>query len=124
MAAGTIKSYTPLCKVNEARHAHVTNYLQVLKHLVLTSDSKEQNLAKRRVLQIYLELQDMKDCMKEGARDILYRQEIEQLDNQHYHDTDPSVRFFGLEWRSVFNICKEIYKDMTRSGHSWRKRTL
>ena len=91
----------------------MTNYLQVLKHLALTSNTEEQKLAKRRVLQICLELQDMKDCMKEGASNILCRQEIEQLDNQHYHDTDPSVRFFGLEWRSVFNICEEIYQDMS-----------
>jgi hypothetical protein len=113
MAAGKVKSYTTIWSENQARHARVPNYLQVLKHLALTSDTEEQKLAKRRVLQICLELQDMKDCMKEGARNILFRQEIEQLDNQHYHDTDPSVRFFGLEWKSVLNICEEIYQDMS-----------
>ena len=55
----------------------------------------------------------MKDCMKDAARDILSIQDIEQLDSQHYYDTDPSVRFFGLEWRAVFNICEEIDQDTT-----------
>jgi hypothetical protein len=113
MAAGKMKSYTTIYRENQARHVRVTSYFQVLKHLALTTDQEEQKLAKRRVLQICLELQDMKDCMKEGAMNILSRQEIEQLDNQQYHDTDPSVRFFGLEWRSVSKICEEIYQDMT-----------
>ena len=111
MAASKMNS--AVCKENEARHSRVTNYLQVLKDLAFTSDTDEQKLVKRKVLQICLELQDMKDCMKEGARSILARQEIEQLDNQHYHDTDLSVRFFGLEWRPVFTICEDIYQDMT-----------
>ena len=64
-------------------------------------------------MQICLKLQDMQDCMKDAARDIISRQDIEQPDNQHYHDTDPIVRFFGLEWRAVFNICEEIDQDMT-----------
>ena len=71
---------------NQARHGRVTNYLQILKQLALTSDIEEQKLVRRRVLQKFLELQDMKDCMKEGAKDNLSILEIEQLDDQQYHD--------------------------------------
>jgi hypothetical protein len=38
--------------------------VQVLKHLALTSDKEELKLVKRRVLPICLELQGIKDCMK------------------------------------------------------------
>ena len=36
-----------------------------------------------------------------------------RLDSQLYLDTDPSVMFFGLEWRTVFKICEKIFQDMT-----------
>ena len=64
-------------------------------------------------MQISLELQDIKDCLVEGARNILTMQGIEYIDNHLYLDTDPSVRFFGLEWRTVFKICEKIFQDMT-----------
>jgi hypothetical protein len=124
MTAGKMKSYSAVWKENQARHCRVTNYLQVLKDLAFTSDIEEQKLVKRRILQICLELQDMKDCMKEGARSLLSIQEIEQLDNRDYHDTDPSVRFFGLEWRSVFTICEDIYQEEHTMNHTILARVL
>ena len=88
-------------------------YLEHLEQIGLTVDEEEHILVRRRCLQISLELQDMKDCLVEGARNILTMQGIEDIDNQLYLDTDSSVRFFGLEWRTVFKICLKIYQDMT-----------
>jgi hypothetical protein len=59
------------------------------------------------------ELQVMKDCLVEGARIILSKKEIEEIDNQLSLNTDPSVRFFGLKWRTVFRVCKKIFQEMT-----------
>ena len=108
-----MNSYKLLQKENQARHLRVMEYLEHLEQIGLTVDEEEQMLVKRRCLQISLELQDIKDCLVEGARNILTMQGIEDIDNHLYLDTDPSVRFFVLEWRTVFKICEKIYQDMT-----------
>ena len=54
----------------------------------------------------------MKDCLVEGARNILSIQEIEQYYDPNCLLADPSVRFFGFEWKPVFSTCKKIYQDM------------
>ena len=104
------KSYAALHKENRDRHGRVVNYLKVLKKIGLTLDQEEQVLVKRRVLQICLELEDMKDSLVQSARNILSMEEMDQLDDEHYND--PSVRFFGLEWRTVLTLCDSIYQDM------------
>ena len=81
-------------------------YLEHLEQIGLTVDEEEQMLVKRRCLQISLELQDMKDCLVDGARDILSFQEIDQYYDPNCLLSDPSVRFFGLEWKPVFSTCK------------------
>ena len=86
--------------------------MKLLKQIGLTLDEEEQRLVKRKVLQICLELQDMRDCLVEGARNILSIQEINLYYDPNCLLSDPSVRFFGLEWKPVFSTCKKIYQDM------------
>ena len=106
------RSLTLLFNANCARHGRVMKYLKLLKQIGLTLDEEEQRLVKRKVLQICLELQDMRDCLVEGARNILSIQEIEQYYDPNCLLADPSVRFFGFEWKPVFSTCKKIYQDM------------
>ena len=104
MSTRNNNSFEVLFHENCARHGCVVKYLKVLRKIGLTVDEEEQRLVKRRVLQICLELQDMKDCMLKVAKDI---QSIEQLDDQDSLLTDPIVSN-SLGW----NICRNIYKDM------------
>ena len=104
--------YTSFCTENQASYERVMKYLQVLKDIGLTLDEDQQKMVRRRALQICLELQDMKDCLRDSARNIHLRQEMEILGLEECSGTDPSVRFFGLEWNPVCKMCDEIFEDM------------
>ena len=107
MSTRNNNSFEVLFHENCARHGCVVKYLKVLRKIGLAVDEEGQRLVKRRVFQICLELQDMKDCMMKVAKNILSIQAIEQLDDQYRLLTDPIVSN-SLGW----NICRNIYKDM------------
>ena len=75
----------------------------------LTKVEEEQQLVKRRSLQISLELQDMKDNLVQLSGNSQVPNEEE---NEGQQCSDPSVRFFGMEWKAIFKTCRWISKEL------------
>ena len=94
---------------SKERMQRVKKYLEELQALDLTKVEEEQQLVKRRSLQISLELQDMMDNLLQLESNSQMYNEEESAGQQC---SDPSVCFFGMEWKAIFNTCRWISKEL------------
>ena len=104
-----IRESSALVVDSTERMQRVKKYLEELQVLDLTKVEEEQQLVKRRSLQISLELQDMKDNLMQLSSNSQMNNEGESEGQQC---SDPSVTFFGLEWKAVFKTCRWISKEL------------
>ena len=94
---------------SKERMQRVEKYLEELQVLDLTKVEEEQQMVKRRSLQISLELQDMKDNLMQLSSNSQMNNEGESEGQQC---SDPSVTYFGMEWKAIFKTCRWISKEL------------